>query len=47
MEDMIEYSFQEMKNKLATMVAKGFEPELRLYLYDNEYMIIDIKMKTA
>lgn len=37
---MVKYSFEEVKRKLNELVSVGFEPELTLYIYEKEYMII-------
>jgi hypothetical protein len=34
------YSFEEVSIWLNELVEKGFEPELQLYMYGKEYMII-------
>ncbi len=40
---MAKYSFDEIREKLYKMVANGWEPELSMFLYDKEYMIIVYK----
>jgi hypothetical protein len=37
---MAKYSFNEIKSKMYKMTNAGWEPELTLYLYEKEYMII-------
>lgn len=37
---MPKYSFEQIKEKLIRMVSDGNEPELSLFMYDKEYMII-------
>ncbi len=34
------YSFEEIKKLLQISICKGYEAELRIYLYKKEYMII-------
>jgi len=37
------YSFSEIKARLDEMITAGLEPELHLFMYDKEYMIIGYK----
>ena len=37
---MPKYSFEQVKEKLNRMISYGDEPELSLFMYDKEYMII-------
>jgi len=40
---MPEYSYEEVKKKLTEIVATDLEPELSLFMYGKEYMIIGFK----
>jgi len=40
---MEKYSFSEIKKKLNEMIVAGDEPELSLFMYGKEYMIIGFK----
>lgn len=37
---MPRYSFEQIKEKLNKMISDGDEPELSLFMYSREYMII-------
>jgi phosphosulfolactate synthase (CoM biosynthesis protein A) len=37
------YLFSEIKARLDEMIADGLEPELSLFMYGKEYMIIGLK----
>jgi len=44
---MQKYSFEEVKDRIAKLISLGSIPEVSLFMYDNEYMIIVFRDSTV